>query len=106
MFCQVWREMTHCITTSRTSDNQRMCNASPSYNGNDDSGITQETKDSKSQCTAAGSNHNSAGTSAYNELKHVVAIYVRQSSDEVTCYHLTGAIGDLIGLKRTMWFGM
>ena len=41
-----------------------------------------------------------------NKLKCIVPIYVRQSSDEVTCYHLTGAIGDLIGLKRTVWFGM
>ena len=41
-----------------------------------------------------------------NELKRIVAIYVWQSSDEVTCYDLSRAIGDLIRLKRTMWFGM
>ena len=41
-----------------------------------------------------------------NELKCVVAIYVRQSSDEVTHYDLSGAIEDLIGLKRAVWFGM
>ena len=41
-----------------------------------------------------------------NELKHVVAIYVRQSSDEVTRYDLSRAIRDLIRLKRTLWFGM
>ena len=41
-----------------------------------------------------------------DKLKHIVAIHVRPSSDEVTCYGLTRAIRDLIGLKRTMWFGM
>ena len=41
-----------------------------------------------------------------NELKRVVAIYVWQSSDEVTRYDLSGTIRDLIRLKRTMWFGM
>ena len=41
-----------------------------------------------------------------NELKRIVAIYIWQSSDEVTCYDLSGAVRDLIRLKRTMWFGM
>ena len=41
-----------------------------------------------------------------NELKCIVAVYIRQSSDEVAGNYLTGAIRDFVGLERPMWLGM